>query len=83
MSSVQQHVLLLLRRELAEAGHELSSAELTAMGQFLVLLDAAGSAEGLQRRLDQLAPTWHGEGDSPYSLLDAPSVSVQHQFLIR
>ncbi len=81
MSPVQHHVMLLLRRELAEAGHELSSAELTSMGQFLVLLDAAGSAEGLQHRLDQLAPTW--QGDNPYSLLEAPTASAQHELLLR
>jgi hypothetical protein len=81
MSPVQQHVLQLLRRELAEAGHELSNAELTSMGQFLVLLDAAGSADGLQRRLDQLAPTW--QGDTPYSLLDAPPATAHHEFVLR
>jgi hypothetical protein len=70
VTNMQQRVLRDLRLELAEAGCELSSVELESMGQFLVLLDAAGSAEGLQRTLDRLAPTWQGDG--PYSLLVAP-----------
>ena len=80
MSAEQDRVLRLIRRELAEVGCELSSAELHAMGQFLVLLDAAGSAEGLQHTLDRLAPTYQGE--SSFSLLDARAANNDHVFLI-
>jgi hypothetical protein len=77
VTNMQQRVLRDLRLELAEAGCELSGAELESMGQFLVLLDAAGSAEGLQRMLDRLAPTWQGEG--PYSLLEStPAESTEY-----
>ena len=76
MAPKQDRILRLLRRELAEAGCELSRAELHAMGQFLVLLDAAGSAEGLQHTLDRLAPTFHGE--SSYSLLEARAANTEH-----
>ena len=80
MSADQDRVLRLLRRELAEAGCELSSTELHAMGQFLVLLDAAGSAEGLQHTLDRLAPTYCGE--TSYSLLEARAADEDHATLI-
>jgi hypothetical protein len=81
MSPMQQRVLQQLRLELAEAGYELSSSELVSMGQFLVILDTAGSAEGLQRILDQLAPTWQGDGS--YSLLKARSARNRHHFSCR
>ncbi len=80
MSADQDRVLRLIRRELAEAGCELSSAELHAMGQFLVLLDATGSADGLRLTLDRLAPTF--QGHPSYSLLDAPIANTDHATLI-
>jgi hypothetical protein len=77
MTPTQQRVLLQIRRELAEVGHEVSCAELESMRQFLILLDAAGSSDGLQHTLDRLAPTWHGENS--YSLLQVPTASSDHQ----
>ena len=62
MSPRQRRVLQQIQMELAEAGHELSGEEVESMGQFLVLLDAAGSADGLQRTLDRLAPNCHVDG---------------------
>ena len=76
MTRMQQQVLSQIRLELAETGHELSCAELESMRQFLILLDAAGSSEGLQHTLDRLAPTWHGERS--YSLLESPADYHQH-----
>jgi hypothetical protein len=76
VTDMQQRVVCDLRLEFAEAGYELSSAEVESMRQFLVLLDAAGSAEGLQRTLDRLAPTW--QGDRSYSLLEAPLATAEH-----
>jgi len=75
MTPIQQQVLGQIRLELAEVGCELSCAELESMRQFLMLLDAAGSAEGLQHTLDRLAPTWHAENS--YSLLESPAYSHQ------
>ena len=77
MTPTQQRVLYQIRNDLAEAGHELSAAEVESMGQFLILLDAAGSAEGLQHTLDRLAPTWHAENS--YSLLEAPTSSFARE----
>jgi hypothetical protein len=75
MTRLQQQVLSQIRLELAEVGCELSCTELESMRQFLILLDAAGSSEGLQNTLDRLAPTWHG--GSSYSLLESPAGSHQ------
>jgi len=77
MTPTQQRVLIQIRRELAEVGHEVSCAELESMRQFLILLDAAGSGDGLQHTLDRLAPTWHGENS--YSLLEAPTSSSKQE----
>jgi hypothetical protein len=80
MTPTQKRVLYQIRNDLAEAGHELSAAEVESMRQFLILLDAAGSAEGLQHTLDRLAPTWHTE--SSYSLLEAPALSSAHEVTV-